>query len=540
MDSSVDNYVAALLRGIGADPQRVVVRQPDGSTMTAAELTDLVHRTAHVLRERGVRQGSTVSILSGNRAEAQTTRYAANLLGARTVPLYEDATASTLAVIAAEVETDVLVTDPRHAPIAARIAARVPVKTVLSFGPATTGADLLALAATAPATPVEPHPVRAEDIWSVRYTAGTAGRPKGILMPFGPYTRIVTDPARPKAPGVMLVCTTLAHGAGLMADGALYGGGSLVLHDGFDPVKVLADIERRRGNSLWLLPRLVYQLTEQQASAPVDTSSLFAVIYGGTASSPARMAQAVREFGPVFLQIYGQTEAALVSVLLPGDHERPDLLGTAGRVMPGVEIRIVDANANELPSGESGEICVRAHTGAVSYLNNTELTAQVWRDGWVHTGDIGSLDGDGILRVNDRIKDMIKVAGAHVYPAEVEAALSRHPAIADAAVFGVWNEDRTEQVHAALVPQPGATIELEAVRAHVTTQMGARYTPSAITILDAIPLTDAGKPNKRLLRDQVRRSSLAIPTPSLTPIRAGASSPNTGQKTMACRSGTQA
>lgn len=491
------NYVEAVLSGIGTDPARVVFRQPDGSVITAAVAADLIHRTAHVLRDRGVRRGSTVSIMASNRAEVLTTRYAANLLGARVVSLYEGMAIDTLAVIAADVETDVLVTDAEHASGAARVAELAPIKVVLTFD------ELLTLAHAAPGTPVAPEPVRPDEIWCVRHTGGTTGHPKGILLRYGQHASMLTDPRLVGNPGVILAASTLAHMAGMLADGMLAVGGSVVIQAGFDPAAVLDAVERHRVNVVWLLPALLYQLTDEQLRRPRDTASLRMVIYGGAASSPVRMRRAVEVFGPVFMQFYGQTEAGGISVLTPEEHKRPELLGTAGKPIPIYEIRIVDADGNQVPTGVSGEIVKRSDGDSAGYLNNPELSAQVWRDGWVHTGDVGFLDADGYLHVHDRLKDMIIVVGGHVYPAEVEDVLLRHPAIAAAAVFGVRDAEGTEQVHAALVPQPDATIDLETVRAHVAECMGRQYAPAAITVLDAIPLTDAGKADKKRLRARV-------------------------------------
>lgn len=493
-----ENYVEAVLSGVGTDPERVVFRQPDGSALTAAEVTDLIHRTAHVLRARGVRRSSTVAIMSGNRAEVQTTRYAANLIGARVVSLYEGMAADTLAVIAGDVETDVLVVDQERAAAGARIAEQAHIKELLSFD------ELLALLPDAPDTPVAPEAVRADEIWCVRHTGGTTGHPKGILLPYGAYTKQLTDPRRPRIPGVMLVASTLAHLAGMLADGTLIAGGSVVLHAGFEPARVLADVEKHRVNMLWLLPALLYQLAEQQLREPRDTSSLRMIVYGGASSSPVKIAEAVEAFGPVLTQFYGQTEAGGVSMLTPEDHKHFERLGTAGKVLPGIELRFVDADGDDVPPGASGEIVKKSTGDARGYLNNPELTAQVWRDGWVHTGDVGFLDADGYLHIQDRIKDMIIVVGGHVYPAEVEGVLLTHPAIAAAAVFGVRDSDNTEQVHAALVFRPGNDLSLEDVRSHVAERLGRQYAPAGITVVDAIPLTDAGKPDKKLLRSQVR------------------------------------
>jgi fatty-acyl-CoA synthase len=487
------NYVEAVLSGIGADPDRVVVRQPDGAALTAAELTDLIHGMANALRDRGVGRGSTVSIMSGNRAEAQAARYAANLLGARVVSLYEGMAAETLAVIAADVQTDVLVSDREHAADAEHVADRAGVEAALTFE------DLVR---DAPTTPVAPEPVDADEIFCVRHTGGTTGHPKGITLSFGPYAERLVDPRRPRLPGRMLICTTLAHLAGLMADSTLCAGGSLILQAGFDAAAALDAVERHRINLLFLLPSLLYRLTDEQARRPRDTSSLRMLVYGGAGSSPVKLAEAVEEFGPALMQFYGQSEAGMISALGPEDHKRPELLRTVGKPLPGIEVGIVGADGNRLPTGATGEIVKKATGDTRGYLNNPELTAEVWRDGWVHTGDVGFLDEEGYLHVTDRLKDMIIVVGGHVYPAEVEDVLLGHPAIADAAVFGVRDAEGAEQVHAALVLR--AELDLDAVRAHVTERMGRQYAPAGITVLDAIPLTDAGKPDKKLLRGRVR------------------------------------
>jgi fatty-acyl-CoA synthase len=226
------------------------------------------------------------------------------------------------------------------------------------------------------------------------------------------------------------------------------------------------------------------------------------VVYGGASASPVRMAEAVEVFGPVFTQFYAQTEAGVISMLTPEDHRHPERLGTVGKVLPGVEIRIVDADGHDVPPGGSGEIVKKSDgDDARGYLNNPELTARVWRDGWIHTGDVGFLDADGYLHVHDRIKDMIIVVGGHVYPTEVESVLLAHPAIAAAAVFGVRDQDGTEHVHAALVPR--SPLDPDDVRSYVTERLGRQYAPTGVTVLDAIPLTDAGKPDKKLLRTMV-------------------------------------
>jgi fatty-acyl-CoA synthase len=175
-----------------------------------------------------------------------------------------------------------------------------------------------------------------------------------------------------------------------------------------------------------------------------------------------------------------------------------------------VEVAIRDERGRELPAGEHGEVCVRSATIMKGYWKQPELTAEVLRDGWVHTGDIGFLDAEGYLTVVDRIKDMIVVVGGHVYTSELEELLVSHPQVLHSAVFGVRDADRKERVHAAVVPVPGSGIDEQLLRDLVRAELGAMYEPAAVTFVDALPLTDAGKPDKKLLRRQAERALDAV------------------------------
>ncbi|MYT26960.1 AMP-binding protein, partial [Streptomyces sp. SID7760] len=279
-------------------------------------------------------------------------------------------------------------------------------------------------------------------------------------------------------------------------------GGTVVLLEGFEAGAVLAAVERERVSHMFLLPPLLYHLMDHPDIDRTDTSSLRMLTYGGCASSPARLAAAVRRFGPVLNQFYGQNEAGGISVLPPEDHDprRPELLRTAGKVIEGVEVVIRDAEGRSLPAGERGEICVRSPHVMKGYWKQPELTAEVLRDGWLHTGDIGFVDRDGYLTIVDRLKDMIVVVGGHVYTAELEDVLNSHPHVLHSAVFGVPDAQRTERVHAVVVRAPGREVGEEELCALVRERKGAMYEPASIAFADALPLTDAGKPDKKLLR----------------------------------------
>ncbi|WP_328285914.1 class I adenylate-forming enzyme family protein [Streptomyces sp. A1-5] len=348
----------------------------------------------------------------------------------------------------------------------------------------------------------------------MRHTGGTTGIPKGVRMTHGPFAGMLGQLAGGAGgePPRLLACTSLAHMAGIMADVTLVAGGSVVLHRDFDPTAVLATIARERITQLWLLPPLLYRLLDDPTLPATDLGSLTRIVYGGCTASAPRMRQAAEVFGPVLYGCYGQSEAMAITEAGPADHAdiRIDAPMTVGRPMPGVTLAIRDAEGRDLPPGEPGEVHVHSAGAMRGYWKRPDLTAQVLRDGWVHTGDVGYLDTDGRLYLVDRLKDVIIVVGGHVHPSELEDLLHTHPAVAHAAAYGVRTPDETEEVHLAVVPAPGHAadeVSLTALRTFITAHKGALYAPAAVHLIDAIPLTPVGKPDKKLLRAR------PVPTP---------------------------
>ncbi|MFE5737589.1 AMP-binding protein [Streptomyces celluloflavus] len=528
------SYVELILAALARVPDRPVMTTEDGDEITAGAFHATVHRMAAELADRGIGRGRTVSLLSGNRPEVLAARYAANLLGARVVFLYDGMAPETLARIAESVETALLLVDPdlhdtAHVLLTHLRGDRPAVLTLGPVADATTGVatsntqatatrshrphthpteplgpDLLAACAARPTTPTVPSAARPEDDWCIRHTGGTTGVPKGVRMAHAPYARMLTarSPEAVGAPPRFLACTSLAHLAGIMADRALAAGGTVVLHRTFDPAAVLATIARERVTDLWLLPPLLYRLLDHPDLPTTDLTSLTRISYGGCPASPSRLRAAAQAFGPVLHGFYGQSEAMTISEAGPDEHAVTGPGGriTVGRAWPGVEIAIRDADGRTLPPGEQGEIQVRSAGVMTGYWKRPDLTAEVLHDGWLRTGDTGCLDADGYLFIVDRLKDLIIVVGGHVHPAELEDLLHTHPAVAHCAVYGVRTADETEEVHVAIVPAPGRTVDADEIRAFVTDHKGAIYAPAAVHLVDEIPLTPVGKPDKARLR----------------------------------------
>ncbi|MBD0673247.1 AMP-binding protein [Streptomyces sp. CBMA156] len=492
-------YTGLVLDGLARDPGRVAIRFGDG-TWTGQRCLDLVHRAARALERAGLGRGDGVTVLAGNRPEALLVRLAANQLGCRVALPFPDGPVAEQVALAAFAGTSALVYDPlRCAAAADGIARAVPSAALFSLGPSPLGpgADLLDLAAGCSPAPLEPR-YRPEDVMAVRFTGGTTGRPKGVLR------RFARPPRPPLLSGsVFLLCTPLCHGGGTTADLALAAGGTVVLHDGFDAGAVLAAVERHRVSRMYLPPHLLYRLLDHPLLPSTDTGSLRRVGYTGCAPSPRRLAEATRRLGRVLHQTYSLTECGPVTRLGPDEHLSPRLLTTAGRPYPDTGLRVVDEDGAELPPGATGEIRVRTPTAMAGYWRDPELTERVLRDGWLHTGDLGSVDATGYLTVAGRRDPMAVVEGHNVFPREIEEPLRGHPEVREAVMFTTADPDRLERVHAAVALVPGSRLTAGQLHRWGREHGLGRRAPDTLLLLPVIPLNGLGKPDLDALRAQL-------------------------------------
>ncbi|MFI9328391.1 AMP-binding protein [Kitasatospora sp. NPDC052868] len=516
-------YVQRLLEVFDAAPGRVAVRWRGGA-VTAAELARSIRSAARVLHRHGVGAGGAgrgerpvVGVLTVTNSPATLVlRYAANLLGATALHLHtanavdpqSRFTDDDLLELIAPSGVAVLAVDAEHADTARRLRGRLPDPPRLaSIG--ATGPDLLDLLDPAadgggPAESSEPADLAdlaelAEEPGVVTYTSGSTGRPKGVASAFRLRSLAVAAGLASEFRSVCLVTLPLSHMAGVMADGALASGGTVLLHQGFEPGEVLRAVRTHRVTRMTLSPPQLYRLLDHPDAAATDLSSLKVVNYLGCPASPERLTRAVGLFGPILLQTYGTSEAGTVTRLTPEEHLDPALLATVGR--PTVaEIRILDPDGRPLPPGEVGEICVRSPHAMLGYWADPDLTARTVRDGWLHTGDLGRTDRLGYLSVHGRIADVIKTNGIKLHPEAVERAVLAHPDVAQAAVFAVVAGDRTERARAAVVLRPGGRVTADGLARHIRAALTPEHVPAAITFHAELPLGPTGKPDRAALR----------------------------------------
>ena len=481
----------------------------EGVTLSYRDVLGSIYRIARALDARGVRPGDGVAIMAGNRPELFYLRTAAQLLGVRAITLHPASSVHDHAFIIGDAELDGIVFDPRYDDVVAEVGNLVALRTVASLGPSRIGFDLLDEAARRPAEPPDVGPVRPPR--ALVYTGGTTGRPKGIVMsPAAQAFAAATMSEQWEWPADvrMLISTPLSHAAGTALPPTFARGGSIILLPTFTPEAWLDAVETFHATAAMVVPTQLYRILDSPSLAATDLSSIETIFYGASPCSPTRLAEAIRIFGPVFFQFYGQSEAPMtVCIMRRSEHdpEIPDRLSSCGRPVPGIDVGLLDDDGRVVPRGASGEICVRGPLVALeSYKGRPAETAAALQGGWLHTGDMAIEDEDGFLHIVDRKKDMILSGGFNIYPREVEDCLGAHPAVGDVAVIGVPDERWGEAVKAVVILRPGhedvtASDLIEFAKAGV----GSLHAPKSVDFVDAIPLSPLGKPDKKALRGDV-------------------------------------
>lgn len=357
--------------------------------------------------------------------------------------------------------------------------------------------------------------VAPRDPAQIQYTSGTTGRPKGALLHhMGLVTNASFVGARLGMSGSVVASPMpLFHTAGavLSSLGSVVTGSTYVLPLLFDPELMMAAIERERCDVLFGVPTMQIAMLEHPARGRYDLRSLKVVSSGGAPVPPELLRRIESGFGCGLLTVYGQTEASPIISQTSADDGLDDRAGTAGRPLPQVEVRIADpASGRTLPPGVEGEIQARGYQCMLGYFDMPEATAEAFTgDGWLRTGDLGTMDARGYVCVTGRLKDMIIRGGENIYPAEVEARLLQHPAVADAVVFGAPDPRWGEIVCAALQLREGmAPPGPDALKAHCRETLAPHKVPSRWFRCESFPMTGSGKVQKFRLQELLQQGAL--------------------------------
>lgn len=359
----------------------------------------------------------------------------------------------------------------------------------------------------------EPVTIDANTVVMQLYTSGTTGRPKGAMLSHHGILALRTDVPEDEQPewnrwsdgDVSILPLPLFH-IGTAAWGLIgmhYGATSVIQRE-FDAGQFIAAIEQYRVTRLCMVPSALKLMIEHPNAARADFSSVAYTFYGASPIPLALLRDAMRVVGCGFVQIYGMTETSgAILGLPPEDHdvEGNRRMLSAGRPYPGVELEIRDAEGNALAEGDIGEVTIRCGANMLGYHGDAEATAKaIDAGGWLRTGDAGFME-DGYLFIHDRIKEMIISGGENVYPAEVEAALYEHPAIADAAVIGVPDAKWGEAVKAVIVLKPNASSTEAEILAWAKTRIAGYKVPKSIDFAETLPRNPSGKLLRKDLRE---------------------------------------
>ncbi|WP_374640871.1 AMP-binding protein [Hydrogenophaga sp.] len=486
-----------------------------GSSEPAVSYAQAHARTcqiAHGLMALGFAPGFHGAVLGGNSAAAFTALL--GILRAQGVWLPVNARNSVDSNIEflKDMDCEMLFYEARYADQVAAIRARLPgIRHCISLEESG-GADLSVEQLIQDQPPrMAMAPSRPEALALIMGTGGTTGRSKGVMLSnrnvsatFANHMSVMSVSDRM----TVLAAAPITHTAGLIAMPFLARGGRVVLMDGIEPQHLLKVMEQERVNMLFLPPTVIYALLAQPNVRDFDFSALRYLVYGAAPMSPDKLAEAIEVFGPVMLQIYGQAEVpGAITVLRVEDHlidgqvaPRQRLL-SAGLRFPFTRVAIMDDDGELLDQpGAHGEIVAQGDIVMQGYYKNPEATAEVQRNGWHCTGDVGYFDAQGFLFIVDRKKDMIVTGGFNVFSSEVEAAVMAHPAVKDCAVIGVPDEKWGEAVKAVIELRPNQSVEPTELIQFVKSRLGSVKAPKDVEIVDQLPRSSVGKVLKKEVR----------------------------------------
>ncbi|MGD0623709.1 MAG: long-chain fatty acid--CoA ligase [Thermodesulfobacteriota bacterium] len=469
-----------------------------------------VDALAKGLQELGITRGDIVGILLLNCPEYMEITFAVNKLGGIWLPLNYRLASAELAYILNHSEAKMLISEAEFDPVIRGVRQDIPgVKKFICLGKEVPrGWESYDLLLEANRGGKVPHAsVELDDLHRLMYTSGTTAHPKGVMITYGNLywkniSHIMMFNITPE--DKTLVVGPLYHvgGMDLPATGTLYAGGSLVILRKFEPIPVLEAIHKERATNTWFAPTMVNMLFQEPTFDRYDVSSIRFIIDGGE-KMPLPLINKIKEKFPKawFADAYGLTETVSGDTFLSRD-QMIKKIGSVGKPVVQLRVRVVDEEGKDVPAGALGEIVLRGPKVFKGYWKNPEATVEAIKNGWFHTGDIGTLDAEGYLYIVDRKKDIIISGGENIASLEVERVIYELPQVLETAVVGIPHPKWQEIPIAYVVVKKGETIKAEAVIEHCSKKLARFKVPKMVEFIDALPRNPSGKVLKRHLREK--------------------------------------
>lgn len=490
----------------------------EGKRLTYSQVHDRVVRLANSFRLLGLGRGSRIGVLQTNSSQYVEAYYATSKIGGTFVPLNYRAKAEELKYMVNTAQVDVLLVGERYMDLVTLLCSEMSsVKRCIAMEEPRTGMLYLEDLVRDGVGDDSEEDMDGDEVNILMYTSGTTSMPKGVMLSYGDFVDYIfstVEPADGGGRGATLLCAPLYHIAGVSAIMAsIYGGRRLVLMRQFDGREWLRLVAEEKITNAFLVPTMLKRLLEEPGFEEADLSSLETLSYGAAPMPLSVIRRAIEKFPKSvgFVNAFGQTETtATVTMLTPEDHrlegspeeveKKLRRLGSIGRPLPDVELKIVDDDGRELPAGEIGEIALRTSRLMKGYAGQEDLTQQAIVNSWIHTRDLGWMDEDGYVFLAGRKDDLIIRGGENIAPAEIESVLSAHPAVEEVAVIGCPDEEWGETVMAVVVLRPGESLTVEEVQEYCRARLASFKKPERVEFVDRLPRNALGKVLRKELK----------------------------------------
>lgn len=505
-----------LTHGATNYPENVAIVFKDVS-LTFREVDALTNSFANALRGLGIKQQDRVCVLMTNRPEFVMSFYAIARLGAVASPMNPSYKEREIQYQVSNSEAVAIIVQNELLPLVEMVRSELPnLKLIITVGagtpPATSEVHKFSdLIKQYPATRITDVVIKPDDLLALPYSSGTTGLPKGVMLSHRNlvcnHMQMVASGRISSSDNLMLFLPFYHIYGNMLMGGAIYAGAKCILMERFEPVECMNLIEQHKVTLFYVVPPVMVMLSNWSEITKYNLTSIRYTMCGAAPLAPEVARKFTKISGIKVLQGYGLTEASPLTHLNPVYNENFNLLETAGLPVHDTEQKIVDIETGEteLPIGEIGEIIIRGPQVMQGYWKAPEATATTIRNGWLYTGDIGYLDDAGYFYVQDRKKEMIKYKGFGIAPAEIEALLFEHPAVADVAVIGKPDEEAGEVPKAFVVKKADHDVTADELLAFATGRLAGYKTLREVEFVDMIPKNPSGKILRRILKDQEKQ-----------------------------------